>query len=69
MDKKVREQDRHAAGKPGKPGGPPGRVDAEAARGGCEPVPSNLRATRSATRRLLQGAPQPRSGPPGQRRD
>jgi hypothetical protein len=65
MDRKVREQDRHAAGKPG---GPPGRVDAEAARGGCEPVPSNLRATRSATRRLLQGGPQPRSGPPSQRR-
>jgi hypothetical protein len=65
MDRKVQEQDRHGAGKPG---GLPGRVDAEAAKGGCEPVPSNLRATRSATRRLLQGQAPPRSSPPGLRK-
>ena len=65
MDRKVREPDRPAAVKPG---GPPGRVDAEAAREGAEPVPSNLRATRSATRRLLQGQAPPRSSPPGLRK-
>jgi hypothetical protein len=54
MDKKEREHEKPAGGAAGRP---VGRVDVEAAKGGREPVPSNLRAGRSATRRLLQGRP------------
>jgi hypothetical protein len=65
MDGKEREQGRRV---PGASGRPVGRVDAEAAKAGREPVPSNLRAARSATKRRLQGPGEPRSGPTGPRR-
>jgi hypothetical protein len=65
MDGKEREQGRRAAGASDRP---VGRVDAEAAKAGREPVPSNLRAARSATRRRLLGPGEPPSGPPGPRR-
>jgi hypothetical protein len=54
MERKEREHEKPAGGAAGRP---MDRVDVEAAKGGREPVPSNLRAGRSATRRLLQGRP------------